>query len=267
MPNDLTNYDAKLAELAKEWAEVEKPNGGAWLSTKGGVLKFGEEMLPGNQAACIILHSVRENTYYTDKYDPDSPAAPVCYAFGSGPDAEETMGPHISMKADLSYFAPQAHDCKSCRWNEWGSANQGRGKACQNRRRMALLCAGMYEPVRGSRDFNLKLMDDPAYFRSAEIVKLKLPVTSVQDWAKYVANTSAQHQMPPYGVITRVSLEPDAKTQYRVHFEMLERVPDALLQIVFQRVEEAQRTLIQGYQPPETKQEGQNGLRGLGGRR
>lgn len=258
---DLVAVKAKMAQQAETYAAQEQVSGGTFLSTRGGILTFGEEELPGNQACVIILDAVRENTYYSAKFDPDTPAAPVCYAFGR--DGDE-MEPHESMSKAPDYFVPQSASCDVCPMNEWGSADQGRGKACQNRRRLALIPAGVYTPKRGSRDFDLDLFTDAKHFQSAEIVFLKLPVMSVKDWSKFVTNIAGSHNLPPYGVVARVSLEQDPKSQYRVKFEMLEVVSDDLLPIVMVRHEEAVKGVISGYSVPEEQEPATRGsLKGL----
>jgi len=262
MGQEIVNFNEAWAEQAQKWAQEEPLNGGTFLSTRGGTLAFGDEQLPGNQAAVIILDSVYENTYYADKFDPDVAAAPTCYAFGRASDPEE-MSPHPSMQND-AYFVPQAEVCSACPHNEWGSADKGRGKACQNRRRLALIPAGFYAPKRGSRDFDLELFDDPKHFQTADIAFIKLPVTSVKGWSKYVSQLSSAMRRPPHGVITRLYLEPDANSQYMVKFEAIEEVPDALAAIVMARADEASKATVQGYKAPEPADAAPQGsLRGL----
>lgn len=266
MGQEIVNYNEQWAKQAEQYAAEEQLTGGTFLSTRGGTLSFGEEVMPGNQVCVIILDAVKENTLYAGDYDPDAAQAPVCYAFGRG--AEE-MAPHPSMQNDPDYFQPQSDVCATCPHNEWGSADKGRGKACQNRRRLALIPAGFYMPKRGSRDFDLELFDDPKHFQTADIAFIKLPVMSVKTWAKYVNQLSASIRRPPHGVITRLYLEPDPKSQFRVNFEMIEEVPDSLAAIIMARHEEATSAVIQGYQPPGEQEEAapKGSLRGLRNRR
>jgi len=194
MGQEITSYDAQLAEMAARYAEQEQLSGGTFLSTRGGTLSFGDTVMPGNQACVIVLDAVKENTYYPDDFDPDTPAAPRCYAFGRDNDV---MGPHPSMQLDLNYFKPQAVDCSGCSFNEWGSADKGRGKACQNRRRLALVPAGYYSPKRGSRDFDLEIFTDPDHYKKSDIAFIKLPVLSVKNWSKYVTQiANSIHRTP-----------------------------------------------------------------------
>lgn len=267
-----------LVPISQQWADQatqaiqEEPAGeGLWVSTKGGILAIGDDEMPGNQMYVVILDHYRENTYFDAKYNPEVKLPPKCYAFGRGADADE-MGPHESMKASLSweggYFEPQHDTCIGCPMNEWGTADTGRGKACQNRRRLILLPAGYAAPKRGSRDFDVELFTDPAHYQTADEAQMKLPVTSSKEFSKYVSQLGAQHQRPPHGVLTRIYLEPHSGDQFHVKFEMVEEVPDDLAQIIMDRNAACRERDWRGYMPPEetTQQAKAGSLRGVGRR-
>lgn len=260
MANDLVNYEAQWAGQAQEVLEHERPTGGAFFSTRAGQLMLGDEAMPGNQVACIVIDFLRMNTYYPEKWDADNPLPPVCYAIGR---TEEEMAPHPTMQADLTWFKPQSMDCHSCRNNEWGSAEQGRGKACQNRRQLALIPAGYYSARRGSRDFDLHLFDDPAHYLSADVAFLRLPVTSVNAWAKYANSVAANFRRPPAGVITCISVVPDQKYQYTVAFETIEQVPDSLARAVIERTRIQMEDPPRGFQAPSQEDRGPRGGRSI----
>lgn len=251
---DLVNYDRVWAEQAEHYAAQEQLRSGVMLSARGGTLSVGDEVLPGNQACVIILDSAFENTLYEGKFDADNPTPPICYALAQGAEGQETMAPDQSMQVDLNYFQPQSETCKSCKWNEWGSADQGRGKACQNRRRLAIIPAGFYAPKRGSRDFDLQIFDDPKHFQTADVVLAKLPVMSVKNWSKYVNQIATNFHRPPHGVITRLFLEPDQQSQFRFDFEFIEELPDELAQVIMDRHASVGKQIMQGYMPPREKQ-------------
>lgn len=261
----VTTYEDRWAQEAKAVAAAEPLSAGTWLSTKGGQLTIGESVLPGAQAAVIVLDSVRENTYYGARYDADNPMPPVCYALARDTD---TLFPHLDMQKDLGWFRPQhirdgqVAGCEGCPMNEWGSADQGKGKACQNRRRLTVVPAGFYTPKRGSRDFNLELFDDPAHFQTAEVAYFKLPVTSVANWSKYVNQVAQNIRRPYYGVVTRLHVEPDAKTQYSVQFEMIDAIPDSLAEIVMRRNDNERNRPLTGYAPPDAEKLAGGGRQG-----
>jgi len=254
----LMNYEEKWAQEAKAAAVAEPLQAGTWLSARGGQLAIGETILPGAQAAVIVLDSVRENTFYTGKFDADAPMPPICYALGRDTD---TMFPHLDMQKDLAYFHPQHIEngqvlgCDGCPMNQWGSADQGRGKACQNRRRLTIIPAGYYTPKPGSRDFDLHLFDDVDHFMKAEPAFFKLPVTSVNNWSKYVNQLATALRRPPHGVVTRISIEPHQTFQYEVMFEAVEQIPDSLAEAIMSRHGTAVEQPLLGYQPPDPNQQ------------
>jgi hypothetical protein len=265
MSNEVAKWEERLAVLASEYTAAEQV-GGSFLSTKGGVLRFGDDEMPGNQMVVIVLDVVHARTFYTEKFvaGGENNPPPRCYAFGRTPQEVEEMAPHPSMQADLSYFQPQNETCKGCPNNEWGTSDTGRGKACGERRRIALLPAGYYQPKRGSRDFDLHLFDRPEHvkhYESADIAYLQLPVMSVKDWSRYAIHLEGTHRRPPFGVISRVWLEPDPKSQFRVKFEVLELLPEELVETIYARHVEAKREIIFGYPPPSAE-----ALAGRGGR-
>lgn len=261
--NQLVHVQQTWEQQAEEVAQIERPTGGAFFSTRAGQLTLGDEAMPGNQVAVIVLDFLRMNTYYPDKWDDGAPVPPTCYAFDR---REEDMAPHPTMQADLSWFKPQAMECSACPLNEWGSSpNGGRGKACQNRRQLAMIPAGYYTSRRGSRDFDLHLFEDPRHFAAADVAFLRLPVTSTNGWAKYVNAVSASYRRPPAGVITRVFTEPDPKTQYKVSFEVIEPVSDEIAAAVMQRQMQQMSAPVHGFQPPRDeapRQQTRHSLRG-----
>lgn len=253
----LINYEERWAAEAKAVVAAEPLTAGTWLSVKGGQLAIGEQVLPGAQAAVIVIDSIRENTFYGARYEAENPLPPVCYALAR--DTDELF-PHLDMQKDLNYFKPQhwkggqVVGCEGCPNNEWGSADQGRGKACQNRRRLSVLPAGFYQPKRGSRDFTLELFDDTKHYETAEAAFMKLPVTSVANWSKYVNQVAQNVRRPFFGVVTRIHVEPNAKTQYEVQFEMIDLIPDELADTVMKRHTAAREQALVGYAPPTEEQ-------------
>jgi hypothetical protein len=255
MANELVNYEKQWELQASEVSQNERVQSAMSFSTRAGALMLGEERMPGDQVCVIILDFIRMNTFYPERFDQDSPMPPTCFALGR---VEEEMGPHHSMQQDLSYFKPQNDptlygSCNSCALNQWGSAEQGRGKACQNKRELTLLPAGFYVPRPRSRDFDLNLLDDPAHYQTADTARLRVPVTSVNNWARYVNLISAQYRRPPAGVLTRIYLEPDQKTQYKVNFEVVEAVPDHIASVVIARQQQVMSQPHAGFPPPDNQ--------------
>jgi hypothetical protein len=200
-------WDEEMAKHAAAAAAGETGTGGSWLSLKGGLLAYGGNQLPGNKIEVIVVDAVHENQYFTEKYDPDSPASPACYAFGRKEEGRKLeMAPHEN--------APdkQSEACNGCEFNEWASADKGRGKACKEVRRLALILADG--------------LDTPSAVADAEVVYLKVPVTSVKAWGGYVQQIAALGR-PPFAVVTEISLERHPQYQFLVQFKLVEQIKTA----------------------------------------
>lgn len=198
----LNKWDARLAELAQTSAVAEESaiGGGAFLSTKNARLSFGGANVPGDKMNVVIIDSILENVYYDVPFDANNPASPVCYAFGRD---DKTIAPHEKSPE------PQHDQCKGCPMNEFGSAERGKGKACSNVRRLALIPEAGLDDVEGT-----------------EVAYLKVPVMSVKNWAGYVNQLATTIKRPPLAMITEISVVPDDKSQFRVLFRPVAEITD-----------------------------------------
>lgn len=199
----LAKWDQQLladANLAR--AQEESVMLGSFISLRGGVLSFNGNPFPGNKVNAIVLDSVLENVFYGAKFDPDNPATPKCYAFGRDNDA---LAPHEK--------APEKQHptCKGCKQNAWDSGDRGRGKACKNSRRLALVLAD-------------EALKSPETLKDAQLAYLRVPVTSVKAWAGYVTQLANVTKKPTYAVVTELALTPDPKTQFKLSFKLSQDV-------------------------------------------
>jgi hypothetical protein len=231
----IANYDEEFAKHAAAYAGMESSAAlGSFFKLRGGQLTFQDAPVPGNRMAVVILDHVLENVWYDKDFDPDSPSSPACYAFGRD---ERSLAPHEE--------APdkQAETCAVCPKNAWGSDPKGgRGKACSNTRRLALIPAGS---ISASGAFEARASVDD--FANAPMAFLKIPVTSVKGFAGFVQQTASALKRPPFGLFTKVSVVPDAKVQFRVQFEPLEAAPKPLAATLFKRHEDAASKIIFAY--------------------
>lgn len=128
-----TNWQDQLAVHAKEGkAPKEKATTGDWISTKGGKFKLGNVTL-GTELDCVVVGWNFEKCYYDTDYDPDNISSPACAALGYD---EDELAPSDDAANK------QCDSCIDCPMNEWESAAKGKGKACSDRRRLALVVAG-----------------------------------------------------------------------------------------------------------------------------
>jgi len=79
----------------------------------------------------IIIHWVATRAFYTSNYgEGDGDGAPDCFS----PDS-------------ITGFGNPGGECKTCPMNEWGSASQGNGKACKERRMIYILRENSLVPM------------------------------------------------------------------------------------------------------------------------
>jgi hypothetical protein len=236
----VNSWDKELAEQAALSMGQEAASiGGQFFSLRSGILSFDGVALPGNEMAVIILDGILENVLYKGAFDAENPTPPNCFAFGRD---EKEMAPHEAV------IEPEHEQCVGCPNNEWGSqikndGSQGRGKACRNTRRIAVIIAGnflggQFQPIK-----------DKDHFDDAKIAYMKLPVTSVKGYAGYVKSIGSAHARPPHGMITRIKVVPDPNNQFSVQFEALAKVPNELMEIVMRRHKDAKDEIEFPYQP------------------
>lgn len=265
--NDLINYPQggvpadpqQMQDLYRKYAEAYASTeraGGSSISVRNGVMSVGDQPIPGNQFAGVILDAVRLNTFYMQPFNASNPMPPECYAIGRN-DAE--MAPHPDMQKDLSYFKPQAERCGACPHNEFGSGRTGTGKACSNRRKLLILVAGQY--VQTQSGLQLQPQTDPEHYATSPLLTMTLAPTTLHGWGAWVRETAATYQRPTFGVIARIYLYPHPKHgKEAVGFETLAPTPDHLFQTILQRHQEAARDIFEGYDPPQARQQSGGGF-------
>lgn len=231
-------WDEELANLAKDATKGMDLPTAKFISLKNGKLSFGGAAVPGNELRAVILGWIHENQFYDEDYDPETPQSPGCYAFGT---EQDEMEPHE--KAPRK----QADACNGCPNNEWGSAERGQGKACKNVVRLALIAESDMEDL-----------------SSAEIVYMKVPVMSVKNFVMYAKKTVAQALNRPYwAVVTNITVEPDNKSQFRVNFEVADKIEDSDL---FGPLKDLWTKTMEGidfpYQIQERKEKPKRGAKG-----
>ena len=235
----MTKWDEQLAKeaLAAKAMEASVATGSAF-SIKGGVLSFNGNKMPGGKMAVVIVAHKLLNVIYAGKFSEDDRTGPLCFAIG---DSADDLKPH---EAVVKNGTAQCESCAGCPHNEWGSADTGRGKACGNRRRLALLSAGTLD-AQG----RLVINDEEEAWTKGEMAILTLPPTATKGFAAWVKQCADVLQRPPHGMIVQVTVEPDASTQVSVSFETLKEVPDDYMGIVMGRRQEALTLVSEPMQP------------------
>lgn len=271
---DIIDWEKEMEQQAAIAAGAQRSTGGGgkFFSMKAGVLSFDGNPMPGNRMVVVILADVMENSFYNKPFEEGVPASPVCFAFAKD---EADLEPHTAVDND-SYFERQHEQCQGCPYNEWGSARTGKGKACANVQRLAMIPAGTFSEKGSGRSKSIEfdgLIDDEDHYAKAEEAFIKLPVMSVKNYAAYVKQIAADLKRPPHGVFTEVWLEPDARSQFKVMFEVVDKVPNELLKVIMERHSKSQAAIDFPYNPPANDEAAQpekaasaNKLRGKGKR-
>lgn len=172
-------------ELGREQAGVGKT-----LSIRNSKFKFEGADL-GNEISVILLDYVFVNQFFKGKFDPDNRQPPACFAMAEN---ELDLVPLPSSPEIQNGGDP----CESCWANEFESDDAGRGKACKNGRRIAVMSAEAWED------------DDFAdYIDSEAVGYLTLPPTTNPTWRAYVNKLGKTAKLPVWGVITTLSFDPE----------------------------------------------------------
>jgi hypothetical protein len=233
----LINWDEELAELAQEASAQEaSTQTGQFFSLKSGVLSLNDAPMANNEMAVCILAAVLENIYYEGKFDADNPTPPSCYAFGRD---EKLMKPH---QLCVDAGTAQHETCVGCPHNEWGTSELGRGKACKNTRRLAMIPAGEF-----AKDGSFQAITDKEHYEDAQVAFMKLPVTSVKGFAAFVKAVAGTLNKPPFAIATKVKEVPDPKSQFKVVFTPLAPLSAAVLPFVLARHKETQKLIDFAY--------------------
>lgn len=231
----LVAWEEEMRARAQKTAKAETVTGGfKKLSTAGGILKVDDEAIEGNELRVVIIGYVHENQYYDKPYDPRNPTVPVCYAF-SEPDSEtpeDDMAPHEEAEDKQG---DEEGKCAGCWANKMGSADVGRGKACKNIRRLAVVTEDALESGQALID--------------AEVRMLNVPVMSVRNWAKFANHINDDMGRPPEAVVCMVGVEPDPKSQFQVtfRFEELINFDQELWDAMNKKRAEVNKALIEAY--------------------
>lgn len=249
----VTNWEDRLEKDAEAAAGMEKGAGvGKSFSFKGGVLSFDGGPIKGNKIPVIVAGAVIEKAYYEGRYDPNNPEPPVCYAHATDP---EQLAPSPEDVADM-----KCDNCVECPFNAWGSADTGRGKACKDVRKLALLPAGNI-----TQKGDIELVDTVDAIKKAEFGFAKLPPTSLNAYAKFVRACAAAKR-PPHGVFALMEVVPDDTNQFVVTFEILDLIDKKMMGAVYECHDEAMELVVQPYTYPTEEQKAQRQQQNRGGR-
>jgi hypothetical protein len=172
---------ALLAKAAEEQGMAEISSI-PYMSIKGKKFSIGDEKL-GTTLDVVILADMYDHSYYDRDYDPDTITPPACFAVGA---VLSEMAPHDTSPDK------QSATCNTCPKNEFGSAKNGKGKACRNGRRLLVAAVS-------GQNVNL-----------ADLAIINIPPTSLKAYARYTKNITVVHKLPTWAVITKLTFDEDS---------------------------------------------------------
>jgi hypothetical protein len=228
------NWEAQMKADAEKGRQREATVGvSRMLKTRGGILQYMDQPVPGNKLQAVVLAVGLENAFYEGDFDENNPRSPVCFAYAGGePGEEAAMVPHADSPKK------QHANCKDCPQNKFGTADKGRGKACKNQRVLVIMHAD-----------NLK----KGRVEEAETVTAKVSPTGLPAFAAYVKQLANLSNKPSYAFVTEIGMVPDAKAQRKWTFQTAKEIARDLMPAVFGKAKAAEKELAE--RPPYQQSE------------
>lgn len=171
-----------LAASVEDATARIKSNAGNNIGIRNSKFTYKQEII-GRSMVAIPVDFVHSQTYFDTPFDPDNPAPPACHALSVDGDDMVPLEKSPRKQNDV---------CDGCKMNAWGSANVGRGKACSQQIKIALLAAGPNETL-----------------STCEMAVLTLPPTSLKNWNKFVKDVAKSYDLPPFAFYVNFSFEED----------------------------------------------------------
>lgn len=197
--------DQLKARLALQAESTKKLQTGTnRIGFKGGVLQIDGQIVPSGKAKVIVLATQPVRAFYDGPFNPDVAQTPACYSF-------DMVAPHPEAQK------PVQERCEGCPNNKFGTAAVGKGKACKESARIAMVSAN-------------------TDFASATIYQASVPVTSLPTVENF-ANRAAGAGKLVGQFIAELRVKPDAKKFFTVELEV-EGMHDVGLELLFKRTDE-----------------------------
>jgi len=194
------------------------------ITIKNGNLRFDDTVL-GNDVKFVVVADRIERAYFSGSYDPKETSAPECFAIGM---TEVGLSPHENS-------SDKQHDsCETCPMNQWGSGDGGEGKACKERRRLALA------PPPGDRPLN----------GLEALIGMTLPPTNLKYFRKYKTTLNSIHQRQMFSVVTSFKVIEEGTWEV-VEPSLAGGLSQENIAGVVKLIERSKEMLDQPYQPKE----------------
>lgn len=220
---DLSTIDAQLAAESQSIKEQVSAGGGGPKLTIGNsgrwVTPDGLEL--SESIRVVVVDFITSHTWYPHPYQRGNPLPPGCFAVGKV---------IANMAPDSSSPEMQNPTCAGCPQNEWGSAASGNGKACTQKRRLAVILEEQFEDIENAEIFIVEITPSSikhfdTFARQAEKLLNGPPIKAT------VLMTAEQVKDARYYAVTFSDIQPNEN--YAEHFQlrqeamaMLDVLPD-----------------------------------------
>lgn len=209
---------ANINEMFKQDVEALQ---GRLLAPSGDKIKIDNKkfILPGGTKLdyldAVIVDFVYANRLHLKPYQKGVITPPDCFA---------TNPESTALAPSPKSPSIQSKSCTGCEQNQFGTAVQGGGKACQNRVLIALL-------------FSDAKVDTP-------FVILDISPTATKGFSAYVDSVKNALGRPPYGVFTKIVCNPEKKEDVATFSEPQKIDDAAFIMMVRGRQGEARTRLM-----------------------
>ncbi len=231
-----------LARMASEDSAREVAVGGTTISIKDKQFSFRGQALD-DPLRVVILDYAFINAFYDAIYDPEHPTAPACFAVAK---IEAELAPHEQAPK------PQCETvCKDCPHDEFGTDQRGKGKACKNTRKLAVL-------VLTGDELDAKTVE------AAEVAYINVPPASLKNFRGYVKKLTDGLSLPTFAAITEISFDEDMDHEVLM-FQFADELPGDrnLLNALVAKRQEVEGTLMgTPYDPAQYNEPRQRGGKG-----
>ena len=211
-------WKAALSKHATEGKKSkEKPVQGNHISIKGSKFSLGGQVL-GRELDCVIINWGFEKSWYDSDYVEGEASCPACFALSYDED---------DLVPDDTAPNPQSDVCEGCELNEWGSG-RGDGKACADRRRLALVVEGTDGKM--------------------QLAQINIPPTSLKNWKSYISEVESIG-LETLQVACNISFDEDSTaTQAPLVFEVVSEITkEATLNKMAAQLEASNKLIEQPY--------------------
>ena len=176
----LASFQAELQQELKDLANYAPPPSGNQITTKGKLFTLPDGQASPGPLNAIILDWRYNNSYFEGVYDKSNPQPPVCWAINKAP---SELAPSAASPKK------QNETCDGCAMDKWKSSPTGKGKACKNVCRLALVPADANE-------------------KSKPMI-INVSPTALKQWGNYLTRLKTQLGMLPVQVVTEISFNPN----------------------------------------------------------